>query len=183
MFTLGTGVGGAILANGALLRGAAGIAGHLGHVTIEPDGRLCICGNRGCLETVFSSKAIESEALRAVHAGCATRLSDTEMTCELVFRLAAEGDRVACDIRDRATARLGAAIAGLLFVFDPEAVILGGHITEAGEAFLSPLAEEIHGRTRPYLGRDVPIRLTESRDPSGVAGAAALLLGSTDLLK
>jgi glucokinase len=178
MLTLGTGVGGAILANGVLLRGATGIAGHMGHVTIEPDGHLCICGNRGCLETVFSSKAIESEAMRAVHSGCVTRLAESPVSCVALFRLAAEGDAIARDIRDRAIRRLGAAIAGLLFVFDPEAVILGGHITDAGETLLLPLQAEIDERTRSYLERHVPLRPTASRDPSGIAGAAALVLNA-----
>ena len=60
LLTLGSGVGGAVLAEGQLLRGAGGVAGHVGHLTIEPDGAACICGNHGCLETVFSALAIES---------------------------------------------------------------------------------------------------------------------------
>ena len=75
MFTLGTGVGGAVLANGQLLRGQSGVAGHLGHVTIECDGPVCICGNRGCLETVFSAKAIEGEAWAAVRRGVDSSLT------------------------------------------------------------------------------------------------------------
>jgi len=69
MLTLGTGVGGAVLVDGRILRGSTGAAGHIGHLTIDPDGVLCICGNRGCLETVFSARAIESEAFSAMHRG------------------------------------------------------------------------------------------------------------------
>ena len=67
LFTLGTGVGGAILAEGKFVRGVGGVAGHLGHVTVDPNGPTCICGNHGCLEALFSADAIESEAFRIVH--------------------------------------------------------------------------------------------------------------------
>jgi glucokinase len=181
LFTLGTGVGGAVLAEGRLLRGAGGVAGHVGHLTAEADGAPCICGNRGCLETVFSAKAIEAEAFRAVHAGVESALTREfgsrpgELSCEAVFRAAAGGDGVALRIRDRAAMRLGAAIAGLVLVFDPERVILGGHITEAGSALLDPVTREIHERSRGLLRRDVAVVLQESRDASGVAGAAGMV--------
>ena len=98
MLTLGTGVGGAVLANGQLLRGHSGVAGHLGHLTVDPDGPVCVCGNRGCLETVFSARAIEGEAWAAVHRGCAsalTRLFREQpqlATCRTIFQAASEGD-------------------------------------------------------------------------------------------
>ena len=98
MLTLGAGVGGAVIANGQLLRGHAGVAGHLGHLTVDPDGPLCACGNRGCLETVFSARAIEGEAWAAVHRGCPsalTRLFREQpqlATCRTIFQAASEGD-------------------------------------------------------------------------------------------
>jgi glucokinase len=130
---------------------------------------------------VFSAKAIETEAFRAVHAGVESALTSAyagragEVTCEAVFRAAAQGDPVACRIRDKAAMRLAAAIAGLVFVFDPERVILGGHITEAGPALLDPVTRDIHSRTRGLLRRDVPIVLQQSHDVSGVSGAAGLV--------
>jgi glucokinase len=75
MLTLGTGVGGAVLSDGSMLRGRAGGAGHLGHVTVDPRGDLCICGNYGCLETLFSSRAIESAYWAHLDRTAATRLS------------------------------------------------------------------------------------------------------------
>lgn len=174
LFTLGTGVGGAILADGRLLGGVSGIAGHLGHVTVDPHGAYCICGNRGCLETVFSARALEAEVWRVVNAGCATGLAAGPVTCEALFHAAADGDKVAIAIRDKAIFQLAAAVAGLLFVFDPEVVIVGGNIARAGDMLWQPLAAEIHQRTRPYLGREVPIVPQQTSDPSGIAGAAAL---------
>lgn len=176
LFTLGSGVGGAIVADGRLLGGVSGIAGHLGHVTVDPWGACCICGNRGCLETVFSARALEAEVWRVVNAGCATKLAGGPVTCEALFEAAAGGDRAATVILDKAVYQLAAAIAGLLFAFDPEVVILGGNIARAGVLLWRPLAAGIHERTRAFLGREVPLVPQQTSDPSGIAGAAALAM-------
>jgi glucokinase len=179
MLTLGTGVGGGILANGRILRGASGAAGHIGHLTMDPDGPLCICGNRGCLETLFSARTIESEAFAVIHRGVESRLSACQSkvpTCAEVFALAAQGDAMARDIVDRATYVLGAALAGLAHVLDPEMIILGGQISAAGDALLEPLRKDVGWRARCLLRRDVPVVRSKLVDPSGVIGAAALAL-------
>lgn len=184
LLTLGTGVGGAVLAEGKFLRGVSGVAGHLGHVTVNPDGPVCICGNHGCLEAFFSADAIESEAYRAVHSGCVSTLTDRfrhnpeTISCRDVFEAAAEGDAMASVIRDRAICHLGAAIAGLLHIFDPEVVILGGQIVEAGPALLDPLAREMHWRSKGLLKREVPLLLQQVQDRSGIVGAAALVFAA-----
>lgn len=181
LLTLGTGVGGAVLAEGKFLRGVGGVAGHLGHYTLDPDGPVCICGNHGCLEAYFSADAIESEAYRAVHSGCVSALTDRfrdapeRITCRDVFEAAAEGDGVAGLIRDRAIRHLAAAISGLLHIFDPEIVILGGQIVEAGPALLAPLQRDVAWRTKGLLRRQVPLLLQQVEDRSGVTGAAALV--------
>lgn len=178
MLTLGTGVGGGILSHGRILRGATGVAGHLGHLTVDPSGVPCICGNRGCLETLFSSKAIEAAAFSAIHRGVASRLLEGAKppTCAEIFALAKEGDAVASDIVFEATYKLAAAVAGLAMAFDPEVIIVGGQIAAAGEQLLEPLAAEVHARTRLMMRRDIPVMATRLADPSGVLGAAALAL-------
>lgn len=182
MLTLGTGVGGAILSGGRLVRGHSGVAGHLGHLTIDPDGPLCICGNRGCLETLFSSRAIESEAHAAVHRGVDSLLTrryagDLQaLTCEAVFETAREGDTAARLIVYEAVRALGAAIAGLVHALDPEIVIVGGQIAQAGDALFEPLTSEVQWRTHGLLRRTVPLVPPQVADASGVVGAAALTL-------
>ena len=182
MLTLGNGVGGAALVNGRLLRGHCGMAGHLGHVTVEPHGAVCSCGNRGCLETVFSARAIEADAWAAVHRGCdsvLTRLFREQpqlASCRTVFQAASEGDAVAVAIVSSAIDKLGAALAGLLHIFDPEIVILGGQLADAGADLLVPLQEEVWRRSRGLLGRDVPIVEQEVADKSGIIGAAGLVM-------
>jgi glucokinase len=182
MLTLGAGVGGAAIVNGQLLRGHAGMAGHLGHVTIDPEGPICACGNQGCLETAFSARAIEGEAWAAVHRGCAsslTRLFREQpqlATCRTVFQAAREGDEMAYAIVSRAIRRLAAVIAGLLHIFDPELAIVGGPVADAGADLLVPLQEEVWRRSRGLLGRDVPLVEQQVADRSGIVSAAGLAL-------
>ena len=179
MLTLGTGVGGGILADGRLLHGMRGVAGHLGHLTVDPHGARCICGNRGCLETVFSARAIEGEAIAAILRGSASRLTEAfandlaAVTCEAVFAAADAGDAIAREICGRAIWYLAGAIAGIFGAFDPEVVILGGQIAAAGPVLFAPLQELVTERARRLVGRDVPIVRAEITE-SGILGAAAL---------
>jgi glucokinase len=182
MLTLGMGVGGAVVSNGQLLRGHRGIGGHLGHLTVEPDGALCSCGNRGCLETVFSARAIEGEAWAAVHRGCASTLTSLFRdqpqlaTCRTIFQAAREGDELSGAILSKAIGKLAAAVAGLLHVFDPELLILGGPVADAGADLLVPLQEQVWERSRRLLGRDVPLVEQQVADKSGIVGAAGLVM-------
>ena len=182
MYTLGTGVGGAVLADGRLAHGAGNVAGHLGHVTVDPAGPRCICGNRGCLETYFSARAIEAEAFAAAHRGCETVLrtrydeSGGRLTCEEVFAAAGAGDALALEIVTRAVHVLGGAIAGMVHALDPELVILGGRISLAGEILFGGVRAEVWSRTRRLLRREVPVVPSQVEDPSGVAGAAAMVM-------
>jgi glucokinase len=97
-------------------------------------------------------------------------------SCRTVFQAASEGDQIACTIVSDAIYALGAALAGLLHLFDPEVVILGGHVADAGDTLLDPLREEVWRRSRGLLGRDVPIVEQEVSDKSGIVGAAGLVL-------
>lgn len=182
MLTLGAGVGGAVIANGQLLRGHNGMAGYLGHLTLDPNGLPCSCGNRGCLETVFSARAMEGEAWSAVHRGCPstlTRLFREQpqlATCRTIFQAASEGDELSQFIVGKAIHNLAAAIAGLLHVFDPQVVILGGHVVDAGAELLTPLRDEVWARSRNLLGREVPLLEQQVADKSGIVSAAGLVM-------
>ncbi len=182
LLTLGTGIGGAILSDGRILRGHRGIAGHLGHITVDPEGSLCMCGNRGCLESVFSARVIEADGFSAIHRGLTTSLRSLQEgrppSCIDVFQAASDGDPVAVCIVQSGVRKLGGAIAGLLHALDPEVVILGGQVANAGDTLFAPLRQEVAWRTRSLLRREVPIICTQVADPSGVVGAAALVFES-----
>ena len=117
-----------------------------------------------------------------MHRGCdsvLTRLFREQpqlASCRTVFQAASEGDAVAIAIVSSAIYKLGAALAGLLHIFDPEIVILGGHVADAGADLLVPLQEEVWSRSRGLLGRDVPIVEQQVADKSGIIGAAGLVM-------
>jgi glucokinase len=187
LLTLGTGVGGAVLVDGAILRGASGAAGHLGHMTLDLHGGLCICGNRGCVETRFSSRAIESDYLAHLHRAAPTKLSAGSAgqppSTEAIFRAAADGDESARCVIERALEYLTGAVVSVLHIFDPEVLIVGGNIAEAGPQLLAPIQERIAQRTRILLGRDIPIVFQSQVGYGGVAGAAGLVFLQQGLLK
>ena len=186
MLTLGTGVGGAVLVDGVILQGANGAAGHLGHTTIDPRGGLCICGNYGCLETHFSSRAIESDYWAHIHRAAPATLSISSTgevpNPEAIFRAAADGDECARYVVDRALEYLGAALVSFLHTFDPEIFILGGNIAAAGPQMIAPIQHKIARRTKTLLGREVPIVFQKLVGYGGVAGAAGLVFLKQNLL-
>jgi glucokinase len=187
LLTLGTGVGGAALIDGVIVRGASGAACHLGHVTLDIRGGLCICGNYGCLETCFSSRAIESGYFAHIHRASKTLLSLDDAggvpTTEDIFQAAAEGDPSARRVLDLAFESLTAALVSFVNVFDPELIILGGNIAAAGPQLLAPLQEEVARRTSVLLDRKVPIVLQNNVGYGGVAGAAGLVFLQQQFLK
>ena len=187
LLTLGTGIGGAALVDGVVLRGASGAAGHLGHVTLDLHGGLCICGNYGCAETRFSSRAIESDYMAHLHRAAPTTLSfdhaSQPPSTEAIFRAAALGDESARCVLDRALEYLTAAVVTFLNVFDPEILVIGGNIAEAGEQLLKPIREQVARRTRVLLGREIPIVLQSAVGYGGVAGAAGLVFLQQRLLE
>lgn len=180
LLTLGTGIGGAILSDGRILRGASDVAGHLGHLTVDASGPICICGNRGCLEAVFSARAIEADAWSATHLGVASPMCDIlrahpdSLSCRFVFEQAAIGDPIAREILARKIPVLGAAIAGLVHALDPELVIISGSIADAGEPLFAPLRHELRWRTWGLMRREIPIVPSGVNDTSGIVGAAGL---------
>ena len=186
LLTLGTGVGAAALVDGVIVRGASGAACHLGHVTLDIRGGLCICGNYGCLETCFSSRAIESAYFAHIHRASPTRLSVDDAgrtpSSEASFQAAADGDPSARRVLALAFESLTAALVSFLHVFDPELLILGGNIAAAGPQLLAPLHEEVARRTSVLLGRKVPIVFQSTGGYGGVAGAAGLVFLQQRLL-
>ena len=150
LLTLGTGVGGAAMVDGVIVRGASGAACHLGHVTMDLRGGLCICGNYGCLETCFSSRSIESGYFAHLHRASPSSLSIDAKgqvpSTEAIFQAAAEGDPSARRVLELALESLAGAIASFMHIFDPELLILGGNIAAAGTQLLAPLQAQVAQR-------------------------------------
>ena len=177
-FTIGTGIGGGVVMDGKLVHGASDVAGEIGHITIEVNGRRCGCGNDGCLEAYASGPAIARRACEAIDAGAVSEISTmacndpSAITAQTVFEAAARGDALADElVRD--TARyLGVGIANMLNILNPEVVVICGGVTQAGDHLFVPLRREVSRRAfKPAVEacRIVPGALPGT---AGVVGAA-----------
>ena len=177
--TIGTGIGGGLILNGTLYHGSSDVAGEIGHTTIDSTGRRCKCGNYGCLEAYASGPAIAERAREALAGDEPSLLSAmvggdySRLTARTVYEAAGRGDAVAQEVV-RETARfLGAGVANLLNIFNPDVVVLAGGVTDAGEALFTPLRAEVRRRAfRPAVAacRIVPGALAGT---AGVVGAVA----------
>jgi glucokinase len=175
--TISTGIGGGLVLDGRPYRGAAGNAGELGHLTIDMDGDPCACGRRGCLEAYASGTNIARRAREAVAAGEASALTGLEsITARDVSIAAAAGDAVARRVWDETTRMLGSAVATILDVLNPELVVLGGGVTNAGDGLLRPVREAaLREAMRPAAG-SAEIVLATLGEELGVVAAAAVAL-------
>ena len=146
MLTLGTGVGGGLILAGSVFRGAFGIGAELGHIRIVPDGHLCGCGIRGCLEQYASGSALMRHAREAINASpdlARNLLARGDVTLEglkghHITEAARDEDPVALAAFNTMASYLGAGIASLCAVIDPSCIVLGGGVIDAGEIFLAP---------------------------------------------
>jgi glucokinase len=183
MLTLGTGVGGGLILDGSVFRGAFGIGAELGHIRLVPDGQLCGCGIRGCLEQYASGSALMRHAREAIDASplLARNLLDRgDGTIEglrgnHITEAAREGDPVAIAAFNTMATYLGAGIASLCAVIDPSCVVLGGGVIDAGELFLGPTREAAL-RLIPFSGKHPYPEIV-----SAVLGNHAGLVGVADL--
>lgn len=183
LVTVGTGIGGGIVAGRRLFRGAHGFAAEIGHIIVEPDGPLCGCGNRGCWEQVASGTAIgrlgRQAAVEHPDSLVATLAAGAPegLTGELVTEAAQRGDEIATGILATVGARLGEGIAGLVNVLDPQVVVVGGGAIEAGDLLLDPARRGFASAVEaPEHRPRVPIVPAELGNDAGAVGAAALAL-------
>ena len=183
MLTLGTGVGGGLILGGSVFRGAFGIGAELGHIRIVPDGQLCGCGIRGCLEQYASGSALMRHAREAIDASplLARNLLDRgDGTIEglrgnHITEAARDGDPVAIAAFNTMATYLGAGIASLCAVIDPSCVVLGGGVIDAGELFLGPTRDAAL-RLIPFSGKHPYPEIV-----AAVLGNHAGLVGVADL--
>ncbi|EFU43323.1 glucokinase, ROK family protein [Paenibacillus vortex V453] len=180
-YTLGTGVGGGIIVNGKIYQGFGGMAGELGHISVVPDLEAiqCGCGEMGCLETVSSATGIIRMAKDAVERGDRTSLAHVEnIAAKEVFDAAKAGDEVAIRIVNRAAYYLGKSMAAVAAVLNPEAFIIGGGVSNAGDILFNEVRTVFAKLTPEPLQRGVRIVPAELGNDAGVVGAAGLHLRS-----
>jgi glucokinase len=175
--TISTGIGGGLILDGRVYRGAAGNAGELGHLTVDYQGRACGCGRRGCLEAYASGTNIArraAEALAAAPDEASSLRGPAAITARDVAEAAAAGDPVAGRIWNETTAILGSAMANVLDVFNPELIVLGGGVTRAGEQLLEPVRRIGLELAMAPAARTGEIVLAGLGDRLGVVSAASV---------
>jgi glucokinase len=178
--TIGTGIGGGLILNGALYHGASDMAGEVGHTTIDMNGRYCKCGNYGCLEAYASGPAIATRAREVlVREGTRSAIRDMvggrleEITAQTVYDAAKGGDQLASEIVRDTGRYLGAGIANLLNIFNPDRVVIAGGVTAAGDALFVPLKAEVRRRAFTPAVNAAEIVAGELPGTAGVVGAVA----------
>jgi glucokinase-like ROK family protein len=173
---VGTGIGAGLLLDGKIYRGATGSAGEIGHLTMIENGPLCNCGNNGCLEALAGGQAIARQAQEAVLRGERTALSSMNLsgkiTAQDVASAAQRGDLVAQRIVSEAGSHLGVALAGLVNLFNPGMVVVGGGIAQIGDLFLQPVRNAVMRRSLPAAARTVKITTAILGHRSSSIGAA-----------
>jgi len=173
--TVGRGVGMGIVVNGQLYRGIRGGGGEFGHTVIDPEGPLCGCGKRGCLEAYVSDPAIVRMAREAARRG-ELPIAPEELSVKKVVALAREGNGVARRIFDQAGHVLGMGIANLINVFNPRLIIISGEGVRAGELLFGPMREAVRHYAFADLAEDTEILIQEWGDDAWARGAASLVL-------
>ena len=181
--TLGTGVGGGIVAEGKLLHGVAGAAGELGHITVDFDQPiLCTCGKKGCLETVASATGIVNLTRRYAdeYAGDAElkKLIDNgeDVNAKIVFDLAKAGDELALIVYRNFARYLGIACANIGSILNPSTIVIGGGVSAAGEFLLDGVRKVYEENSFPQVRTSTKLALATLGNDSGVIGAASLVL-------
>ncbi|MBP8776750.1 MAG: ROK family protein [Bacteroidaceae bacterium] len=179
MITLGTGVGSGIVINGQLVYGHNGFAGELGHITAERNGRLCGCGKHGCLETYCSATGVARTACEILHntttESLLRKLKPEEISSKEVFDAAMQGDVVALQIFEETGTILGRALADFIAFSCPEAIILFGGLTKAGDLLMRPIEKAMEENVLPIFKGKTKLLTSAMPDAdAAVLGASAL---------
>ena len=180
--TLGTGVGGGIIAAGNLLHGAVGAAGEIGHITVDPTGFDCTCGKKGCLETVASATGVVrlARTMSEAFAGESTlkvMIDDgQDVSSKDVFQAAAAGDHFALSVVDKVSFYLGLACGHIGNMLNPTDIVIGGGVSAAGEFLRSRIETYFKQFTFPQVNESTKIKLAQLGNEAGVIGASSLAL-------
>ena len=182
LVTLGTGIGGGLILDGHLYHGASGGAGEIGHMQLEPEGPVCGCGRRGCLEALASGVALAREAgaiVKAEPEGLVAQLATREgipPDARILEMAADAGDRAADEAIRRAGRYLGAGLTNLVNVFNPQVIVIGGSLRKLGERYLGVAREVVQRDAFPQHLGDVRIVEAALGDEAPAVGAALIAL-------
>ncbi len=175
----GVGLGGGIVYHKQILQGANGLAGEIGHMTMDPDGPLCNCGNTGCWETLVSQGAVFQRVIQMAAGGRETLLTErsrgapARLTIPMVVQAAGEGDAVALEALSETGRYLGIGIANLINAFNPELVVFGGILSKAQEYLLPVMQAEVKKRALLWSQRNTRLAIARHGTDACVIGGVA----------
>lgn len=179
--TVSTGIGGGVIIDNKLLLGVRGLAAEVGHMTLEPHGPACTCGNRGCLEALASGPAIARDARDRIAAGQASSIltlagGDLQhIMAELVGRAATHGDPLAIELLQQAGFYIGLGIVNLMNLFNPGIIVVGGGVSRVGDLLFDPIRQTVQARIGHFYWEDCPIVPAALSDDVGLLGALAMV--------
>ena len=181
-FNVGMGIGAGVVINRELFHGESNCTGEIGHTTVDYNGPKCSCGNKGCLEVMASGPAIAKRAIKAIKEGEQSLIYElanydlNQISAEIVATAANQGDKLGRSIMEETGEYLGTGVANIINLFNPELVIIGGGVTQAGDLIFKPLRKVVQKRAFSVSARVAKIIPVSLGKDCTVMGAAALVL-------
>ncbi len=182
MLTLGTGVGGGIVIDNKLWRGANNVAAEIGHMVIQTDGPPCKCGNRGCVEVYASATGMVRRFKELLDSGAPSSLKNSgEITARMINDAAIQGDKVSLDVIEETGRYLGIALINIMHVLNPEMIVLAGGMIGSGELLMNPIRRVTTQRAFEASYQDTKIVFSQLGNDAGIIGAAGCLLKALEI--
>jgi len=179
---VGMGIGSGVIINGEIYRGETECTGEIGHTTVDYNSPKCSCGNNGCLEIMAAGPAIARRAVKAIREGRKTVITElvkdnlNRITAAIVAQAANQGDKLAREVMEKTGGYLGTGVANIINLFNPQMVVIGGGVSEAGDLILDPLKKTMKKRAFPVPAKAVKIVTPSLGRDCTVIGAATLVL-------
>lgn len=180
VINLGWGIGLGMIVNNEIFRGQNGFAGELSHIPLSDDDALCACGKRGCLETVASMQVVAQKAIEGIHSGRATSVKETPAPSKAllddILDAAGKGDQFAIELLSDAAYKIGKALAILIHIMNPQAIVLSGRGARAGKILLAPIQQALHKYCIPRLAESTQLMISDLGFDAELIGAAVLMM-------
>jgi glucokinase-like ROK family protein len=180
VINLGWGIGLGMIVNNEIFRGQNGFAGELSHIPLSDDDALCACGKRGCLETVASMQVVAQKAIEGIHSGRATSVKETPAPSKAllddILDAAGKGDQFAIELLSDAAYKIGKALAILIHIMNPQAIVLSGRGARSGKILLAPIQQALHKYCIPRLAESTQLMISDLGFDAELIGAAVLMM-------
>ena len=176
VMTIGTGVGGGIIVDSKILLGSKGFAGEIGHIPVNVDGEECSCGNTGCIEHYGSTSALVRNIKNAVISGEIIGINEDEIDGRLIFKQVSAGNKVVIKYVDEWINYISAALVGLVHIFNPEMVILGGGVSKQKEFFVDKVRDKVLHSVMDNFAQSLRIEAAELGNNAGIIGAVKFVI-------